>query len=146
MRTALGMVVLMTSVMVIAGCSSVQPDDRSSAPTTAFGGEATTPVKGEAAWTGDIACLGPARSLEILPAPGGAASPEAERNAFVSASAEGLPKDGYLLAADTPPTSSGEPGQRVYVHPTSDGHIDVRLAVVHLEGGWRVDSVQTCLG
>jgi len=146
MHTAIRMVVLMTAAMVIAGCSPAQPDDRSSATATAFGGEATTPVEGEAAWTGEIACLGSARSLEILPAPGGAASPEAERNAFVSASAERLPQDGYLLAADTPSTSSGSPEQRVYVHPTSDGHIDVRLAVVHLEGGWRVDSVQTCLG
>jgi hypothetical protein len=144
MRNSLRMVLVATAAVSIAGCSSGQLNDHASGPTASATGKGATSVSRPPARTVKLYCPGLARSTEILPAAGGASTPEREVNAFVSGSVLGLPKQGYLPAPATGTTSSGEPPHRVFVHPSGGGHIDVRLTLLNVGKGWRVDSVQAC--
>lgn len=146
MRSAKGVVVLVAVAVWLAGCSSNISDDRSApvADTEIVG--TTTLVTAEPASTGDVACPGFDRLVEILPADAGESSPEDEIRAFTVAFGQGLPTDEYLPALVSSTKPVGETDPHAYVHSTSDGRVDVRLTLVEVDGRWHVDSVLTCAG
>jgi hypothetical protein len=120
------------------------PLNVASGPTTVTG-EPTPTARDNPGFAGDVTCSGPSRSqLEVMPVSGGAATPEAEVNSFLAAAKLGLPKEGYVSSSGTGTSSPGQPDSRVFVHPTGSGHIDVRLTLIRLEDGWRVNSVLAC--
>jgi len=102
-----------------------------------------------------LACTGTAKMVEILPADGGAPTPEQEIPNFLATAASGAPMGDYVPATTTgrsTPGASGDtvPGmpapleQRLYMHRTPGGAVDAQLTLIRLTSGWRVDSATWC--
>jgi hypothetical protein len=85
------------------------------------------------------------RRAEVMPIPGGAATPEAELQASLSRGWAMLPQSGYTRAA----ASGSRPGtsapRQVFVHRSVAGRVDVELTLFQMhDGGWRVEGAIFC--